>query len=148
MSEASLWDYLKTVLPFKGHYSRIESDTSQGFPDVHYTVMGYSGTIELKFAHNPRALRPFSVRGLRKSQLDWIADEAAADGRVWICSQVGEQVFFLDGNLYWKQFNGYTVKQLEHFCEASWLRGVDIPTDLLYGILCNAVPSRVKKARQ
>ena len=135
MSEASLWDYLKTVLPAKGHYSRIESETAQGFPDIHYTLDGFSGTIELKFAHNPNSLRPFSVRGLRKSQMDWAFDEDQAGGRVWICSQVGETIYLVNGNIYWDDFNGFTLPELTRVAHLIWRRGIDYPTKELAAAL-------------
>jgi len=137
MSEASLWDYLSQgILPAKGHYSRIESETAQGFPDVHYTLNGQSGTIELKHAqksgYKPES-KPFfgKDQGLRRSQMIWMAEEDAANGRVWICAQVDDKVFLLDGNVYASDFNELTLADLERISDVSWIRGKDYPTKLL-----------------
>jgi hypothetical protein len=144
MSEASLWDYLRQgILPAKGHYSRIESDTSQGFPDVHYTLNGQSGTIELKFAHHPKKEKPFSgesgVVGLRKSQLDWMEDEDEANGVIWICAQVGDRVYLISGNSYRDDFNDLTLEALERLSAHSWVRGKEYPTKILENLLSESL---------
>jgi hypothetical protein len=145
MSEASLWDYLRQgILPAKGHYSRIESETAQGFPDVHYTLKGQSGTIELKCArltgHKPTS-KPFfgKDQGLRKSQVIWMAEEDAAFGRVWICAQVDDKIFLLDGNVYASDFNELTLSELERISEVVWVRGKDYPTKLLEDALSESL---------
>lgn len=102
MKEHSLWRYLQqTILPKQGHYTRIESECSSGFPDVHYSIDGASGTLELKSTKRPKAKYPFSGKdGLRKSQRIWIREESAAGGRVILALQVGKTVCFLRGELY------------------------------------------------
>jgi hypothetical protein len=135
--EASLWDYLRTVLPVKGHYSRIESDTCPGFPDVHYSIHGYSGTIELKATTKA----PFRKKGLRKSQIDWIAEEDISGGAVWIIAQVHDSVlsrdriFLIDGNTYFEEFNEMDLGRLASIAEMHWIRGEDSPTDDLESFL-------------
>lgn len=123
--EASLWDYLRTVLPVKGHYSRIESDTCPGFPDLHYSLYGYSGTIELKAATKA----PFRKKGLRKSQIDWIAEEDISGGAVWIIAQVKDDIFLIDGNTYFEEFNEMNLNRLADVADLCWTRGEDSPTD-------------------
>ena len=101
MRESSLWDWLRARLPQAGHYSRIESETSPGFPDIHYSLGGVTGTIELKDSKRPKATCPFGrSTGLRVSQLLWIADELASGGLVLICAGIGSTVHFLPGDLY------------------------------------------------
>lgn len=134
MSEASFWDYLKKVLPPYGHYSRIEADTAQGFPDVHYTINGQSGTIELKAARNPRKDKPFSGEdeGLRRSQLIWMDEEDEAGGVIWILAEVGDIVFLVNGNDYRALFNQATFAQLARYSAFDWnKRGSGNPTDEL-----------------
>lgn len=122
--EASLWDYLRTVLPVKGHYSRIESDTCPGFPDVHYSLHGYSGTIELKVTTKA----PFRRKGLHKSQIDWIAEESISGGAVWIMAQVAGDIFLVDGNTYFEEFNEMNLNRLADVADLRWTRGEDYPT--------------------
>lgn len=95
---SSFWPYLRKVLPPEGHYSRVEShDTAKGFPDVHYTLNGSTGAIELKSNDRTRAKYPFRGKyGLRKSQLDWIAEEVKAGGKVILALQCGKEVFLID----------------------------------------------------
>lgn len=122
--EASLWDYLRTVLPIKGHYSRIESDTCPGFPDIHYSLHGFSGSIELKSGK-----APFGKRGLRKTQIDWMAEEDIADGAIWIIAEVEEWIFLIDGNTYFDEFNQMDKSRLLEVADYTWVRGKDEPTN-------------------
>lgn len=129
--EASLWNYLKTVLPVRGHYSRIEAPTTApGYPDVHYSLLNHSGTIELKSGK-----APFKNRGLRKTQIDWIAEEDNAGGVVWIIAEVDSWVFLIDGNTYFEEFNQMDKARLLAVSEYSWVRKTDLPTDELHARL-------------
>lgn len=128
--EASLWDYLRTVLPATGHYSRIESATCPGFPDVHYTLLGYSGTIELKVG-DPKFKKPFAKKGLRKSQIDWIEEEDKSNGKVWIIAQVERFIFLVDGNVYFYHFNSFDLNELKRLATFCWIRGEEEPTEEL-----------------
>lgn len=89
-------------MPFGIHYSRIESlETSPGFPDVHYTLKGRSGTLELKCQPKPSGPHPFSgERGLRKTQKLWIRDELAAGGRVLLVLQAFQRIYFVPGSFW------------------------------------------------
>lgn len=126
MSEASFWDYLRKVLPPTGHYSRIESETAQGFPDIHYTIDGRSGTIELKSAHTKRDT-PFSGgdEGLRRSQIIWMDEEDRAGGRVWIFAEVFSTIYVISGNTYRDDFNGLTLEQLNRLSDLVWVKGLN-----------------------
>lgn len=128
--ETSLWDYLRTVLPSKGHYSRIESDTCPGFPDVHYSLHGFTGSIELKIG-NPKAKMPFLKSGLRKTQMDWMEEEDKADGTVWIIAQVGDNCLLISGNNYWEDFNRMELADLKRVSAVDWVRGYEEPTSQL-----------------
>lgn len=105
--ESALWDWLSSRLPVGGRFSRIESETSPGFPDVDYTFRGISGTIELKSAKNPKTLIPFRTGGLRQSQKDWIADELIAGGLVFIVARIEPYVYFFKG------FEWYRLEEFE-----------------------------------
>lgn len=129
MSEASFWDYLrKVVLPVSGHYSRIEAETAQGFPDVHYTIDGFSGVIELKAARTKRDT-PFSGsgEGLRKSQLTWMDDQDKAGGRIWVFAEVFQNVFVIDGNVYREEFNSMHLGRMHQVADVQWIKGVQAP---------------------
>jgi hypothetical protein len=132
--EASLWKYLKTVLPSRGHYSRIESDTSPGFPDIHYTLLNHSGTIELKSA----GFAPFGKKGLRKSQIDWMAEEDNAGGVIWIIAEVQGWVYLINGNTFFEEFNQMDKARLLEVSDYSWVRGRDLPTDELHARLAES----------
>lgn len=109
--ETALWSWLKDRLP-EGHYSRIESMTSPGFPDVHYTIAGEHGTIELKKSRSPNAKLPFKKGGLRDTQIRWIDDDTEQGGRVFIVAQVGEWVFLLNAVDVFRTFNSMTFEDL------------------------------------
>ena len=124
MSEASFWDYLRSLLPREGHYSRIESKTSAGFPDVHYTLDGVSGTLELKDAKRPTAKYPFSGKsGLRKSQLLWIREEIEAGGTVILALQCGKEVFLLKADCYYEDLSRMTKEEIGKVAKLLWGKG-------------------------
>jgi len=128
--EASLWDHLRSILPSDIHYSRIESDTSPGFPDVHYTLSRQSGTIELKSTKAPKATFPFGgENGLRQSQKDWIKAERQAGGVVFLCLQVGRMVYFLDGG-EWQDLHCLTLDQINDRALLAWNRSMPDPLRL------------------
>lgn len=95
-SEAALWKWLRARLPRSGHYSRIESETSPGFPDVNYCIGGIEGNIELKCSRCPKAKYPFKKGGLRKSQEHWIRQRIESGGRVFLLAQVGKERFLIE----------------------------------------------------
>jgi len=111
MSEASLWAWLRERLP-EGRYSRIESETSPGFPDVDYTISGISGTIELKKSRSPTSNLPFRRGGLRDTQLRWIEDEIEQGGRVFIIAQMGEWIHLFNASDVYENFNSMTMIEL------------------------------------
>jgi len=122
MREAAFWNYLRKVLPRDGHFSRIESETSAGFPDVHYTLHGTSGTIELKSTKNPKAKFPFRGKdGLRPSQIRWIKDEIESEGRVLIALQCARYVYIVPGGRA-AEINNMTQGDLETASMYSWVK--------------------------
>lgn len=138
MSEASFWDYLRILLPKDIHYSRIESDTSCGFPDVHYTLDGHSGTIELKDSKTPRATYPFSGKsGLRPSQCRWIEAELDAKGRVFLALQRNKEVYILEAGPFYEDLHLMTIRQIESESRLMWGKGLahEGLTKKLYDIL-------------
>lgn len=124
MSETSFWTYLSKLLPRQGHYSRIETDTAHGFPDVHYTLDGVSGTIELKDTKAPRAKYPFSGKnGLRKTQQRWIQAEDDAGGIVLLALQCVDRVFILQAALYYDELHRMTLADIERVSILSFRKG-------------------------
>jgi hypothetical protein len=124
MSEASFWKYLVKLLPKAGHYSRIEApDTAVGFPDVHYTYEGQSGTIELKDAKRPGAKYPFSGQsGLRRSQLTWMTQECDAGGAVFLALQCYDRVYILKADLYFDELHRMTEEQIARVASMHWVK--------------------------
>lgn len=138
MSESSFWDYLRVLLPKDIHYSRIESDVCPGFPDVHYTLKGVSGAIELKDAKLPAGKYPFSgSSGLRDSQLAWIDDELEANGRVLLALQKHREVYILQANLWYRRLSTMALREIEAASLLRWRKGeqADDLTKQLYDIL-------------
>lgn len=128
MSEASLWNYLRKVLPKEGHYSRIESPTSQGFPDVHFTLHGVSGTIELKSTKRPKTKYPFSGKdGLRRSQITWIEDEIESSGWVLLCLACGDYIYLLKADLYYDDLHKMSIDEIAHISKMYWNRRKNSP---------------------
>lgn len=126
MSEASFWDYLRKLLPKEGHYTRIEShDTAPGFPDVHYTLSGNSGVIELKDAKRPGAKYPFRGKsGLRASQITWMNEYLAADGdRAFLALQCGDRVYLLRAELYYDELHRMTEDDINRVATVKWKKG-------------------------
>jgi hypothetical protein len=132
MSESSFWKYLRNFLPMDGHYTRIEShDTAAGFPDVHYTLSGNSGTIELKDAKRPGAKYPFKGEsGLRRSQLTWLEAEIdRAEGRVFLALQCGDRVYLLKADLYYDELHRMTEEEIARVADVKWKKGTSVHPD-------------------
>lgn len=93
--EQRFWSkWLRDRMP-KGHATRIESEVEPGFPDVHFTNIDGSHTLELKVAKQKRI--PLK-KALRPSQKFWIREEVAANGSVWIVARVDREVLFIRGS--------------------------------------------------
>lgn len=137
-SESSLWDYLRDLLPPEIHYSRIESETSPGFPDVHYTLSGVTGTIELKSVDRPKAKYPLAGKhGLRKSQRDWIEAEVKAGGFVLLCLEIKPEICILQANSSLiHEIPRMTLADIQRFAEISWTRRSTLGPGLR-GVLVN-----------
>lgn len=137
--ESGLWDYLRERMPAGIHYSRIESlETSPGFPDVHYTLNGISGTMELKCKPKPTGSYPFkgTKDGLRTSQRIWIREELLAGGRVVLVLQAFQMIYFLPGQFH-KGLDDFTIADIERAASLIWTRGGSQPIDSLSEILLN-----------
>jgi hypothetical protein len=113
VSEANLWEWLRDVALPLAHYSRIESPTSPGFPDVHCQIApGCSPTLELKFSENPNSQYPFKdKKGMRRSQIKWIRENIRSGGTVWIIAEVTPHIYIIPGK-FAGDINGATHKQL------------------------------------
>lgn len=121
-----LWNSLRGLLPAGCHATRIENSIGSGFPDVHYTYLETSGTIELKSADR----LPMKKAGLRKSQMDWIREETEAGGIVWIVLQYKKSIYVVNGGLYADILNEVTEDNLPTFCAALWSVGAYEPGTL------------------
>lgn len=105
MSEVSLWDTLRGLLP-RGQYSRIESgDTAPGFPDVSYQLprlkfdVDVAGTIELKDSKH-RVGIPFrnAEEGIHLSQEMWIKENVENGGICWVAARFQHTLFWIPGS--------------------------------------------------
>lgn len=123
-TEANLWEWLRDVALPLGHYTRIESECSPGFPDVYCTIPGApSFTMELKSAKDPHAHHPFTKKhGMRRSQLKWIPREVKAGGTVWILAEVGKKVYIISG-LNVKYINNQTEEAIAAISVSVLTRG-------------------------
>jgi hypothetical protein len=110
-----LWKYLQGLLPAGCHATRIENGIGAGFPDVHYTYLEHSGTIELKSADR----LPMKKAGLRKSQIDWIKEEVEAGGTVWVVIQFKSTIYVVNG-LYAERINDHFEDGLQDIAAAIW----------------------------
>ena len=110
--ESGLWNWVRKYLP-PGRYSRIESPTSPGIPDVGYTTGGIRGWIELKDAKKATAKQPFKRGGLRPEQINWFREEIEAGGSdpLWILARVGKTIYLVPG-IYFAIFNDMTQADL------------------------------------
>ena len=93
MSEKQLWKWLRSNALPRGHYSRIESETSAGFPDINYCIQGIEGNLELKVSRSPNGEYPFKRGGLRRTQISWMEDRTERRGRVTLLVQVGARLY-------------------------------------------------------
>lgn len=111
-------------MPVGIHLSRIEApETSPGFPDVHYTIDGISGTMELKCQLNPVGGYPFkgTQKGLRTSQRTWIREELISGGRVLLVLQAFQMIYFVPGRFY-KALDHFTIADIERSANLIWKR--------------------------
>lgn len=99
MSEANLWEWLRDVALPLGQYTRIESEISPGFPDVHCQIPGaLPFTMELKWAQRHNARVPFTDdHGMRRSQVRWIKENLKNGGTVWIIAEATPDIFIIEG---------------------------------------------------
>lgn len=139
MSESSFWKYLCSLLPKEGHFTRIEShDTAAGFPDVHYTLNGNSGTIELKDAKRPSAKHPFKGEsGLRRSQITWMTQQCDAGGHVFLALQCGDRVYLLKADLYFDELHRMTEEDIARVAVMNWRKRCKIENIAFDSTLCD-----------
>ena len=91
MSEAALWELVRSRIAPYGHIVRHENRVGDGTPDVSYTIQGVGGWIELKLLDTPpkRSETPIHIPHLTKDQVLWAKKEAEAGGRMWMLLKVG-----------------------------------------------------------
>lgn len=129
-----LWNSLRGLLPAGCHATRIENSIGSGFPDVHYTYLETTGTIELKSADR----LPMKKAGLRKSQIDWIKEEVEAGGLVWILVEYKDKVYIING-MYAELVNHKTEEDMPFISMALWTKSISHSekTEILESILLN-----------
>ena len=87
----------------QGKLVRIESATQSGIPDVHYTVSGHSGWIELKVIGSlPRVASGIvKVAHFKPVQREWIKSEMKCGGMAFVFlladTKKGRKYFLFDG---------------------------------------------------
>lgn len=100
---AQVWVAVRPHLAPYGHFTRIESPTETGIPDVAYTVRGVSGWFENKLFDRGLARCPTH---LTLAQVMWGEDEARAGGLwhllgkhkdVWILHDIAGARALLEG---------------------------------------------------
>jgi hypothetical protein len=132
--ENGLWKFLRARMPVGAHYSRIEApETAPGFPDVHYTLQGCTGSMELKCNEFPTGHYPFK-EALRKGQKEWIKDELAAGGKVILVLQLRQNIYFLDGHLF-SQLDSMTELQVNENASVIWEKGVKCDVTMLAEVM-------------
>jgi hypothetical protein len=118
MNEKTFWTAQRKRLIAHGHFSRIESAITPGFPDVDFCLhTGIEGSIELKY----RQTAPSRVDtpcfppplGLRQQQIVWIHERCRANGRVFVLAGIGGEVFLIRMTVVTvHQFNAWTLTDL------------------------------------
>lgn len=114
MSEASLWDRIRKNVGYRGHFSRIEFNPTEGYPDLSYCIRGTEGHAELKWIPSAPAretTRCFGDHGVRPAQVAWIHTRVKHGGRVFIVGGVGALIIVVPGT-YVREFNDMTFFQL------------------------------------
>ena len=117
--ESQLWGKLKAGTKDLGvFWTRVESWSSPGIPDLHGIVDGQAFWLELKI-HNAKSIS--NVR-LRPHQISWQTRYSAQGGNVW---NLVEHVASRTVNLYWggraMELAGQT--DLKGPCEPDWSSG-------------------------
>jgi hypothetical protein len=94
----------------RGHFERVENTVASGTPDVDYCISGRAGKVELKYAPRlpVRSTTPVLGRGkgLRKTQVRWIAKRNIAGGSVFVTIGCPRRTWVLN-------VAGWTVAQLQ-----------------------------------
>lgn len=114
MSEANLWKRIRDNVGHAGHFSRIEYNPTDGYPDTSYCIKGVEGHAELKYVERAPVkvdTRCFGDHGLRDSQKGWIHQRVKHGGRVFIVAGVGPLIIVVPGT-EWRAFNDMTYFQL------------------------------------
>lgn len=117
-----LWNSLRGLLPAGCHATRIENVLTgehAGFPDVHYTYLEVTGTIELKSVDK----LPMKKSGVRDSQIGWIKAEIDAGGIVWIIVEFKSKVYIVSG-LHVEIINSLDEERFPFYSTALWTKGI------------------------
>ena len=124
--EAGLWKWLRIRVSDLGHFSRVESETSAGIPDVHFQVGTFDsvwdplkpaqGWIELKADRTQKEKYPFKAtdKGLRDTQIRWMTEYLENGGQnLLICYALDNRVCISVLNQETlRKFNLYSREQL------------------------------------
>jgi len=122
MIERTFWAKIRAKVGHLGHFSRVESLCTVGYPDVDYCVDGVSGKIELKYKREwPKKTDTpvFLKGGLREAQVVWIENRVRAGGLVWILAGVDDSMILIHGR-HASMFN--KMNQVQLINAAAWIR--------------------------
>lgn len=115
MSEANLWKRIRDNVGHRGHFSRIEFNPTDGYPDTSYCIKGEEGHMELKYVERAPARENTPCfgdqHGLRPAQIGWIHTRIKHRGRVYIVGGVGDLILVVPGTEC-RAFNQMTYFQL------------------------------------
>lgn len=114
MSEANLWTLIRRHVGHRGHFSRIEFNPTEGYPDLSYSIKGVEGHAELKYISRAPVritTRVFGDHGLRDAQKAWAHTRLKHGGRVMIVAGVGDVIFVIPGT-EWRRFDEMTYFDL------------------------------------
>lgn len=100
-SEQALWVRIRDKIAQFGHFSRVESICTTGYPDVDYCLDNFCGKIELKFCKTwpKRANTKVFKEGhnLRAEQSKWMKLRLKAGAKnLFILAQVAGDLFLFD----------------------------------------------------
>ena len=117
--ESSLWEWLKTGLKrvqslqeHSMHWTRIESSTGEGIPDVELCVDGPTAWIELKIGD----MTPDGLKAdISKEQFVWHTLRLKAGGLAYFLVRYGRNLWLMKGSHAARQLMTGTFDPSNHF---------------------------------
>jgi hypothetical protein len=121
MSEARLWERMRTGISPYLFAQRLENMVGQGVPDTvfHCKKTGNCAFVELKYREKlpSRISTPvFSGQfGLRPEQVSWLHGRSRAGANCWILAQGGQFLFLIPG-IFARELSGFNSTILPDRC--------------------------------